>query len=122
MKNFDNQIQAVLNRWKTEGDMTDIPRAAYGDPMGNARFSDRWIEDGSYLRLKSVTLSYQMPFKSDIIRSCTIFASGDNLATLTGYKGLDPEFALGQSPLYNGIDATFVPFSRTLSVGVKLDL
>ena len=122
MSNYNNQTQAVINRWKTEGDMTLIPRAVYGDPMGNARFSDRWIEDGSYLRLKTLTLSYHLPLKSSIIRSCTFFASGDNLTTITKYKGSDPEFALGQSPLYNGIDATFVPFARTVSVGVKLDL
>lgn len=122
MSNFNNQTQAVVNRWKTEGDITTIPKAVYGDPMGNARFSDRWIEDGSYLRLKSLTLSYDMKLKNDIIRSCTFFTSADNLFILTGYKGYDPEFALGSSSLYNGIDATFVPMARTVSLGVKLDL
>lgn len=122
MSSFNNQTQAVLNRWKAEGDITNTPKAMYGDPMGNSRFSDRWIEDGSYVRLKSLTLSYKLPLKSNILRVCTFFASGDNLLTFTRYKGLDPEFALGQNPLYNGIDATFIPVARTLSLGVKLEL
>lgn len=122
MSNFDNQTAAVLNRWKADGDVTNTPRANYGDPMGNSRFSDRWIEDGSYVRLKNISLSYALPIKSSVISSCTFFATGENLLTLTRYKGLDPEFALGQSPLYNGIDAMFIPAARTISVGVKLDL
>ncbi|VBB48014.1 SusC/RagA family TonB-linked outer membrane protein [uncultured Paludibacter sp.] len=122
MSNFYNQTQAVLNRWRVEGDVTSMPRAVYGDPMGNSRFSDRWIEDGSYMRLKNVNLSYSLPIKNDIIRGITLFATGDNLITFTKYKGLDPEFALGQNPLYNGIDATFVPVARTVSLGVKLEL
>lgn len=122
MSNYNNQTQAVLNRWKADGDITNIPRAMFGDPMGNARFSDRWIEDGSYLRMKSLTLSYSLQLPGNIIRSSTFFVSADNLFVLTGYKGLDPEFALGTSPLYNGIDATFVPMPRTISLGVKLDL
>lgn len=122
MSGYNNQTQAVLNRWKADGDVTSMPRATYGDPMGNARFSDRWIEDGSYLRLKSLTLSYDMKLTSNIIRSSTFFVSADNLFLITGYKGLDPEFALGTSPLYKGIDATFVPHARTISLGVKLDL
>lgn len=122
MSGFNNQTMAVLNRWKSDGDVTTMPRATFGDPMGNARFSDRWIEDGSYLRLKSLTLSYDLKLRSTIIRACTFFASADNLFVITAYKGLDPEFALGTSPLYKGIDATFVPHARTISLGVKLDL
>ena len=122
MSNYNNQTQAVINRWQADGDITDIPRAVYGDPMGNSRFSDRWIEDGSYVRLKTLSLSYLLPLKIEIISSCTFFVTGENLFTFTRYKGLDPEFALGQSPLYNGIDAMFTPHAKTVSVGVKLDL
>lgn len=122
MSGYNNQTQAVINRWKVDGDQTNMPRAMYGDPMGNARFSDRWIEDGSYLRLKSLTLSYDLPLKSNFIRSSTFFATAENLFVITGYKGYDPEFALGTSPLYNGIDAGFVPMARMVSLGVKLDL
>lgn len=122
MSNYDNQSLAVLNRWHYEGDVTDMPKAVYGDPMGNSRFSDRWIEDGSYIRLKSVTLAYELQLKSTFIQSCTIFTTGENLVTLTKYKGLDPEFALGQNPLYYGIDPCVTPQPLTISLGVKLAL
>lgn len=122
MASYNNQTQAVKNRWRYEGNQTSVPRATYGDPMGNARFSDRWIEDGSYLRLKTLQLSYDINFKSDFIQGSTIFVIGENLLTLTKYKGLDPEFALGQNPLYYGVDACFIPQPRIVSVGVKLSL
>ncbi|MCC8174337.1 MAG: hypothetical protein LIO65_08235 [Odoribacter sp.] len=58
MSIISNQFSTVANRWKIDGQVTDMPRASYGDPMGNARFSSRWIDDGSYLRLKEATLAY----------------------------------------------------------------
>jgi hypothetical protein len=122
MSTYNNQMKTTLNRWKYEGDQTDMPRAVYGDPMQNARFSDRWIEDGSYLRLKNVTLSYDLNLKWKLIQNCMVFVTGENLVTLTKYKGSDPEFSLGQNPLYQGIDACFAPQSRTVSVGLKLAL
>ena len=122
MSTMDNQTQAVRNRWKGEGDITDMPRAVLGDPMGNSRFSDRWIEDGSYLKLKSVALSYKLPINHSVLRSCTFFMNAENLLTLTGYKGQDPEFQLGQSPLFYGIDAGFIAHPRTVSAGFKLEL
>ncbi|MDR1763779.1 MAG: SusC/RagA family TonB-linked outer membrane protein [Dysgonamonadaceae bacterium] len=122
LSTLDNQSQATINRWRREGDVTSYPRAVYGDPMGNSRFSDRWIEDGSYIRLKSVTLAYDLNFKWKMIRNCTLFATGENLLTLTKYKGLDPEFSFGQSPLYYGIDPCVTPMPRTVSVGLRLSL
>ena len=117
-----NQYQTVLNRWRMENDNTTIPQATPGDPMGNARFSDRWIEDGSYMRLKNLTLSYDLNLKIPVIQNSMIYISGDNLLTLTRYKGLDPEFAAGESPLYLGIDPCVVPQSPTISAGIKLGL
>lgn len=122
LSTFNNQSQAVLNRWRHDGDVTSMPRVSYGDPMGNARFSDRWIEDGSYLRLKSVLLSYDLKLRTSFIQGCTLFASGENLFTFTKYKGSDPEFSLGSNPLYHGIDACVVPQPKTVSIGVKLAL
>lgn len=122
LSTLNNQSKATLNRWRREGDVTNYPKATYGDPMGNARFSDRWIEDGSYIRLKSVTLAYDLNIKWKMIQSCTFFATGENLLTFTKYKGLDPEFSFGQSPLYYGIDACVMPQPRTVSVGIKLSL
>lgn len=117
-----NQSRTVLSRWRKEGDVTSVPQSASGDPMGNARFSDRWIEDGSYLRLKNITLSYDLDLNIPVIESCQFYLTGENLITLTRYKGLDPEFASGVSPLYLGIDPCTVPQSRIVSLGIKLGL
>lgn len=117
-----NQLRTVLNRWRMEGDVTSVPKASPGDPMGNARFSDRWIEDGSYMRLKNITLSYDLNLNISLIQSSVIYLTGENILTLTRYKGLDPEFASGVSPLYMGIDPCTAPQSRTISVGVRLGL
>ena len=117
-----NQFRTVLGRWRQEGDITSVPQATMGDPMGNARFSDRWIEDGSYLRLKNITLSYNIKLKIAVIQSCLLYLTGDNLLTFTRYKGLDPEFAAGVSPLYMGIDPCIAPQTRVVSLGVKLGL
>lgn len=122
MSTPNNQFRTVLGRWRYEGDETSVPKATPGDPMGNARFSDRWIEDGSYLRLKNVTLSYNVPMNIPVIQNCSLYLSGENLITLTRYKGLDPEFAAGTSPLYQGIDPCTVPQPRLLSLGIKLGL
>jgi hypothetical protein len=90
--------------------------------MGNARFSDRWIEDGSYMRLKNITVSYNLDVKLPVIESCLIYITGENLLTFTRYKGLDPEFAAGANPLLMGIDPSVVPHSPTISAGIKLGL
>ena len=59
-----NQTGAVMNRWRHEGQVTEMPKAVYGDPMGNSRFSSRWIEDGSFFKLKNVRLSYVWPINN----------------------------------------------------------
>lgn len=119
---FDNQTTAVLNRWRYEGQDTDVPAIAYGDPMGNARFSDRWIEDGSYLRLKNVTLSYKLPVSNAIIQGITIWGSANNLLTVSKYLGADPEFSMSDNILTQGIDRGLLPQSRNFSLGVKINL
>ena len=76
---FENQTAAMNRRWTAEGQLTNQPKATYGDPLGNARFSDRWIEDGSYIRLKNVTLSYDLPIKSNYIEGISIWISANNI-------------------------------------------
>lgn len=119
---FMNQTTALLNRWSYEGQVTDIPRATYGDPIGNSAFSDRWIEDGSYLRLKNVTLSYKLPINNTYIQGITVWANATNLFTITRYLGTDPEFSMSNSVLSQGIDAGWVSQGRTVNVGVKINL
>ena len=120
--NFYNQTAAMTNRWKVEGDETNIPRIAYGDPKGNNRFSDRWIEDGSYLRLKDITLSYKVPVSASWLQGLTIWCAGSNLLTFTNYLGSDPEFAFSNNVLYQGIDNGLLGQSRSFHFGVKINL
>lgn len=117
-----NQLRTVLKRWQVEGDITNVPKATPDDPIGNGRFSDRWIEDGSYIRLKNISLSYDLNLKGHLIQGCTLYLTGENLLTLTRYKGYDPEFAAGTSPLFMGIDPLTTPHARTISIGLKLGL
>ncbi|MFC0878224.1 SusC/RagA family TonB-linked outer membrane protein [Saccharicrinis sp. FJH2] len=119
---YYNQTTVMLTRWTTEGQITDQPRATFNDPMGNARFSDRWIEDGSYLKLKSLKLSYNVPLKGGFIEGLNIWVSADNLWTLTNYLGLDPEFSPRNSVLSQGIDAGLIPLTKSYLVGLRLNL
>ena len=119
---FYNQTTAVTNRWKTEGDITNMPRASYGDPKGNNRFSDRWIEDGSYIRLKDITLSYNVPVKASWLQGLTVWCAGTNLLTFSKYLGSDPEFSFSNNVLYQGIDNGLLGQSRSFQLGVKINL
>ena len=119
---FYNQTTAMLNRWTVDGQLTDIPSVAYGDPVGNSRFSDRWIEDGSYLRLKSVKLSYEVPVVANWLQGLSIWCAAENLYTLTKYQGTDPEFSVNNNVLYQGVDAGLLPQTRSFHLGVKVNL
>lgn len=122
MSGYENQTLSVLNRWRVDGQNTLVPRATWGDPMANSRFSDRWIEDGSYLRLKTMTLNYKVPMQSKFVKSINVFITGENLLTFTNYKGLDPEFSQSENPLYYGVDAAICPQPKALFLGVKIGL
>jgi TonB-linked SusC/RagA family outer membrane protein len=122
MDGFENQSTAVYNRWVKDGQETEMPRAAYGDPMGNARFSNRWLEDGSFVRLSNLTLSYAHPKKLFFTDYFTIFITGTNLFTWTRYLGYDPEFSFADGALGQGIDYGQMPQSRSVLIGIKLGL
>ena len=119
---FMNQSTALNKRWQAEGQQTDIPRITFQDPMGNSRFSDRWIEDGSYLRLKTVTLSYNLPLKSQYIQGLQFWVQGNNLLTFTKYLGSDPEFSMTSSVIGQGIDLGRLGLGRSIIAGLKINL
>ncbi len=122
MTSVENQLQSVNNRWRGEGQITSTPKATWGDPMGNSRFSNRWIEDGSYARLRTVSVQYHMPVKSSMVNYVTVYATGNNLVTLTKYKGYDPEFSASQSPFAQGIDTGLDPIFKSVTLGVRVGL
>ncbi|OQC04744.1 MAG: CotH protein [Bacteroidetes bacterium ADurb.Bin090] len=112
----------MLNRWTNEDQKTTIPRISYLDEMGNSRFSDRWIEDASYLRLKTVRLSYNLPLSTTFLNGLTLWASGNNLLTLTRYLGSDPEFSSGNEVLCQGIDRGMLALGPSVVLGIKFNL
>ncbi|MFV5690449.1 SusC/RagA family TonB-linked outer membrane protein [Flavobacterium sp. LT1R49] len=123
MSGYENQSTAVANRWRVEGQPTDIPKATWGDPMGNAEFSNRWIEDGSYLRLKTVVLGYDFAVKDmKHVKYIKLYASANNLFTFTKYLGYDPEFSATSSIFGQGTDIGLAPQFRTLQLGLRLGL
>lgn len=122
MTDLSNQSTAVLNRWVTEGQVTEIPRAVWDDPMGNSSFSSRWIEDGSYIRLKEVSLSYDIPGGVGFMKKLGFFITGSNLLTFSNYLSFDPEFAYSFDPMLQGIDYGLMPMGRRVMIGVKFGL
>jgi hypothetical protein len=119
MSSARNQTTATMARWTAAGTSNTMPRAIFGDPNGNARASNRFIEDGSYLRLKQVTIGYSLPGRlTRRLRTAgaRVYATGQNLWTLTGYTGFDPEVGV------NGIDNNVYPVARLFSFGIDLSL
>ena len=113
-----NQTTDVLSRWHGEGTSNYMPRAVFGDPNQNNRISDRFVENGSYLRLKTISLSYYFPkewLKVLTIENARLTLSCENVATITSYSGFDPEVGI------NGIDLSTYPISRTFNIGLNFN-
>ena len=121
MENFYNQSEAVLNRWQSNGQQTSMPRASYGDPIGNNSFSDRWIESGDYLKLRSVSLTYQFDKLFNLVRSGSVYVAAENLLTFTKYLGSDPEFAYSYNEYLRGFDYAKTALPITAKVGFNLN-
>jgi len=118
---FANQSKSVMRRWQNEGDVTDMPRANYGDVIGNNEMSDRFVEDASYLKLRDVTLSYTWNKKLwNIIRGGSIYISGQNLVCISHYLGSDPEFAYSNAASMMGVDYGKVALPKSVKIGVNL--
>ena len=130
MARLFNAGTGVLNAWTPSNTNTTMPRAVSGDPNKNARVSDRWIEDGSYLRLKNLTIGYTIPpiklesFAKGTIKKIRVFFTGQNLVTFTKYTGYDPEIGrrsgLSDANLINGIDYGQFPQPRTILGGIQV--
>lgn len=115
MYGYDNQSTSTLKRWRNEGDVTDMPRALLGGGY-NWLGSDRYVEDGSYIRLKYITLRYQL--SNDIARklrmqSMFLMGTVNNLFTWTKYKGMNPDIS-------NGYDTGRTPISPSLTFTLSL--
>jgi TonB-dependent starch-binding outer membrane protein SusC len=127
MVRFFNAGTQVLNAWTPTNTNTNIPRAISSDPNQNARPSTRFLEDGSYLRLKNIMLGYTVPVKSlksstkGVIKSLRVYVSAQNILTFTKYTGYDPEVG-NRTPgasLTNGIDFAVYPQPKAYQIGIQ---
>jgi len=112
-----NYSKDVINRWTCYGTTNTMPRLALNDPNGNNRVSDRFVEDGSYIRMKNVRMAYNLPAKwisTKATKRAQVYVSAQNLFTITNYSGMDPEVG-------GGVDIGFYPQARTFVAGVTID-
>jgi len=122
-----NASKDVLRAWTPQNTNTDVPRSISGDPNQNSRTSDRFLEDGSYLRLKNLSVGYTIPstalskYTRSTVNRLRIYVSSQNLLTFTKYTGYDPEVASrNYNLLTNGIDFAQYPQARTIMMGINL--
>lgn len=117
MNSTYNQLASTLERWTGEGTSSSMPRAIYADPNNNSRASTRWLENGSYAKLKNLTFGYTLPENwtdRAKVKALRLYVSFDNLCTITNYSGLDPEVGL------SGLDYGVYPSARTYMFGVSV--
>lgn len=133
MQRLFNSGTEVLDAWTPGNTSTDVPRAVSGDPNSNAKPSDRFLEDGSYMRIKNLNIGYTLPsslfgFTNGAVKKFRIYFTAQNLLTITNYNGYDPEvgnrninnFGDTNRFLVNGIDYGQFPQPRTFIGGVQL--
>ncbi|WP_431213893.1 hypothetical protein ACQ86N_03065 [Puia sp. P3] len=142
MTDMINQTTRVLRRWKKPGDITDIPRAMYGsgapaNSVPNYSISSRWVESGSFLRFRQITLAYN--FNSKLVRCAgmsglRLYLTMQNMWIITGYKGYSPELNVATTPnvvsaattanlaTQQGFDHGTYPQARSITFGLNVSL
>jgi len=121
MSGLNNQSRAVIDRFTPTSPSELVPRATGTDPNGNRRISDRFIEDGSFIRLKNFTLGYNLPermLERIQFKAIRIYVGGQNIYTWTNYSGYDPEIgSFNLSPLINEVENGRYPIAQHSTVG-----
>jgi hypothetical protein len=120
---MSNMPVSYLERWRGPGTSNDLPRFTWNDSNGNwSKISDLYVENGSYLRVKNVQFGYNIPdrvLQRISLSKVRLYLSADNLFTLTGYSGFDPEIG-SASPLSVGVDRGVYPQARSYRLGVNI--
>lgn len=116
-----NQMKLVngWSRWEKAGDIATHPLAAYNNPSNSNKVSSRYLEDGTYLKLRSVSLGYNLPLKDFHISNLRLFLTGENLLTFTKYSGVDPEIPPSENKI-TGVTTTVYPSTRKFLFGFNL--
>ena len=123
---FFNNGTFIKDRWTTPGQVTDIPKLVYGDSFsgGFSSSNSAYVEDGSYLKLKNIILSYRIPVKNELINkyisSAKVYAQGSNLLTWTKYRGSDPEISINGNSINSGKDQNVPANSSVFTLGLNV--
>ncbi len=118
---YSNSSTDMLNYWTPTNTNTNVPRPVIGDPNGNGRDSNRFIESGNYIKLQNLQIGYNIPIKANkYIQRAKIYANGQNLLTLTKYRGYDPDF-ISDGLFSRGYEMGSFPNPRTFAMGVEVD-
>ena len=122
MNSGSNMLRSTLQAWTPNNTNTNVPRAVYQDPNGNSRESTRFLEKGDFVRLRQIQLGYTFPTvltNKIYLERVRLYVSAENLFTITGYDGVDPEFSRN-SVLNAGIDKLIYPFTRSFTIGAQV--
>lgn len=118
---YGNSHVDALNYWTPTNTNTNVPRPIIGDPNGNARDSDRFIESGDYIKLQTMEIGYRLPLPKDLfIQNAKVYVNGQNLWIISKYRGYDPDFNYNDGLFSRGYDAGSFPNPRTISLGVEV--
>ncbi|MFH6962579.1 SusC/RagA family TonB-linked outer membrane protein [Flavobacterium plurextorum] len=123
---FFNNGTFIKDRWTTPGQITDVPKLVYGDSFsgGFSSSNSAYVEDGSYLKLKNIILSYRIPVKNELINkyisSAKVYAQGSNLLTWTKYRGSDPEISINGNSINSGKDQNVPANSSVFTLGLNV--
>lgn len=117
---YGNHSTDELNYWTPTNTDTNVPRPIIGDPNGNRRDSNRFIENGDFIKLQNFEIGYAVPLsKTSKIQKVRVYANGQNLWTITNYRGYDPDFNSNDGLLSRGYDGGSFPNPRTISLGIQ---
>lgn len=122
MNSGSNMLRSALDAWTPQNTNTTVPRAIFNDPNGNLKESDRFLESGNFVRMRQLQFGYTLPgtvTRMAGIETVRMYLSADNLFTITGYSGIDPEFSRA-NVLNAGIDKLIYPFTRSFTVGAQI--
>ncbi|MEO6230729.1 MAG: TonB-dependent receptor [Ferruginibacter sp.] len=123
IEQYSNHSTDALNFWTPTNTNTNVPRPVIYDPNGNGRFSDRFVESGSYLKLQNAQIGYTLPTnifgKTKVFSSFRAYISGQNLITFSGYRGYDPDF-ISDGLFSRGYDIGSFPNPRSILFGLQI--
>ncbi|MFV8324477.1 SusC/RagA family TonB-linked outer membrane protein [Flavobacterium sp. ZS1P14] len=119
---YGNHSTDMLNYWTPTNTATNVPRPIIGDPNANGRDSNRFIENGDYIKLQTMEIGYEIPFATkSFIQKAKVYVNGQNLFTISKYKGGDPDFNSNDGSFSRGYDGGSFPNPRTVSLGLEVN-